>query len=50
MITPEKKVWYHDGQTTGRQAEYEGNLDEFSEKGLYKYNNKIAVAVIYGKK
>lgn len=50
VITPGKKVWYHDGQTTGNQVEYEGNLDEFSEKELYKYNNKIAVAVIYGKK
>ena len=50
LITPGKKVWYHDGQTTGSQVEYEGTLEEFSEKGLYKYGNKVAVAVIYGKK
>jgi hypothetical protein len=50
LITPGKKVWYHDGQTTGNQMKYEGNLDEFSEKGLYKCNDRIAVAVIYGKK
>ena len=50
VITPGKKVFYHDGQTTGNQVEYEGNLDEFSEKELYKYKDKIAVAVIYGKK
>ena len=50
VITPGKKVWYHDGQTTGNQVKLEGNLDEFSEKGLYKSNNRIAVAVIYAKK
>ena len=50
LITPGKKVWYHDGQITGKHVEYEGNLDEFSEKNLYKYDDKIAVAVIYAKK
>jgi hypothetical protein len=50
VITPGKKVWYHDGQTTGDQVEYEGDLDQISEKNLYKYKDRIAVAVIYGKK
>ena len=50
VITLGKKVWYHDGQTTGNQVNYEGNLDDFSEMGLYKCNDRIAVAIIYGKK
>ena len=45
-----EKVWYHDGQTTGNQVYYEGNLDGFFEKKLYKCNDRIAVAIIYGKK
>ena len=49
MITPENKnlaSMDHDDQTIDNQVEYEGNLDEFSKKELYKYNNKIAVIVI----
>ena len=42
--------WSHEGQITGNHVEYEDNLDECSEKKLYKYNNQIAVAIIYGEK
>jgi hypothetical protein len=44
LITPGKKVWYHDGKTTGKEAEFEGNLEDFSEKELYEYKDKRAVA------
>ena len=50
LITPGKKVWYHDGQKTGDHMEYEGSLNEFSEKKLYKCKDRVAVAVVYGKK
>ena len=50
LITPGKEVWYHDGRTTGEEAELKGNLEDFSEKKLYQYRNKRAVAIIYAKK
>ena len=50
LISPGKKVWYHDGQTTGQNLELKGDLDEFSEKKLYEYNGMKAVTVMYAKK
>ena len=32
------------------QVKYEGNLDKISEKNLYKCKDRIAAAVVYGKK
>ena len=50
LISPGKKVWYHDGQTTGQNLELKGDLDEFSEQKLYEYNGMKAVTVMYAKK
>ena len=45
----QKKFLRHSGIeiiNTQNQLAYKDNLDEFSEKELYKYNNKITVVVI----
>jgi hypothetical protein len=50
MITNDRGVWFHDGQTSARQCYFEKHLKEFQGDELNICDGKEAVMAIYSQK
>jgi len=49
IIGTDEIVWYHDGMTTGRTCENEGDFDKFSNKKMMKSKGKVLTLVVYAR-
>ena len=47
IISPDGKVWYHDGIETKQQCVQEGYLADFTEASLNFQDSKTCVGVVY---